>query len=392
MPAPRNLRRLCNLTLCALAAILCIAATASAASAATLPPEGIFESCPLDTQMTTCLQRLQVMHQGGMQVVVVPDSETTLASLATYAAAAHSLGMSVMWETSNQGWWQSAPTGVEMDGQYQAFAVGCGCTQNAQVLAYMIRWLAAQPGTYGYYAADDSMLSSGDANGVSAYVHTIKQIDPVHTVMIGAADASQAAQYQQMSDVIGTEIYPVTDSSLMPVAANQDMWSSVAQGALDAQSTANRAGKQSAFILQAFTWGDNLSDGQAIGTCTASDTQMSCYQKLRYPSQAEQLQLRNEMLLHAHPKLILWWSFQGTYGQAGNDTYSVYPTGTAAAARWAGLSAAVQAPAPGSAPRTARARLAQAPRATHHAVKHHRRHHHRRHHRRHRKHRARNAH
>jgi hypothetical protein len=72
-----------------------------------------------------------------------------------------------------------------------------------------------------------------------------------------------------------------------------------------------------------------------------------CYGKLNYPSAATQLQLRNEVLEHSNAKLILWYSFQQTYGQAGNDTYSIYPTGGAAANRWAGLTAAVKAPYPG---------------------------------------------
>jgi hypothetical protein len=146
--------------------------------------------------------------------------------------------------------------------------------------------------------------------------------------------------------VLGQEIYPVMTDSLMPVSANQDTWGPLGDLISQDQRSASNAGKQSAFILQAFTWGDNLQDGQATGVCTASDTRASCYAKLRYPSAAEQLQLRNEVLLHAHPKLILWWSFMGTYGQADSDTYSIYPTGSVAAARWAGLSAAIRAPYP----------------------------------------------
>lgn len=397
MPSPRliaRLRRTALAALIALAAVLALGATS--AGAASLPPEGIFEGCPLDTEMSTCLERLQAMRQGGMQVVVIPGYGASLASLSTYAAAAHALGMSVMWELSSPGWWQDPSTATSMDGQFAAYAAACGCVENGQLLAYVVHWLAAQPATYGYYAADDSMLSPGDQAGVAAYVNAIKQADPSHTVMIGAADGAQAGQYQGMADLIGTEIYPVTNASLMPVAANQDMWDSVAQTAIDAQSLANRDGKQSAFILQAFTWGDNVDDGQAIGVCSPSDTQLSCYDKLQYPSPSAQLQLRNETLLHAHPKLILWWSFPGTYGQAGSDTYSIYPTGATAAARWAGLSRAVQAPAPGATARRPRARLAVAAAASHrkkhHTRKHHRkrRKHHRKHHlRRHGRHRRR---
>ena len=59
---------------------------AGMAAAAPLPPEGIFEDCNLDTEMATCLQRLQVMHQGGLQVVVTPAFSASLDSLSTYAA------------------------------------------------------------------------------------------------------------------------------------------------------------------------------------------------------------------------------------------------------------------------------------------------------------------
>ena len=391
MPLVQNIRRLCLIGAFALASALSLSALGAgmAAAATTLPPEGVFENCPLDSAMATCVQRLETMHQGGLQVVVIPAWSGSPIAISAYTAMAHSLGMSVMFELSNPGWWQDAAGGTQMlTSNFSPYVAGCGCTNNGQLLAYVIRVLSSFPGTYGYYAADDSMLSPGDQAGVASYVSAIKQVDPSHTVMIGAADESQAGEYQRQSDEIGPEISPVTDSSLMPVASNQDMWGSVAQTAIDAQSAANNAGKQSAFILQAFTWGDNLADGQAIGGCTASDTQASCYQKLRYPSGAEQLQLRNQVLLHAHPKLILWWSFPGTFGNVGTDTYTVYPSGSVAASRWAGLEAAIKAPAPSAnVKRTApRARVASAVRHSTRHRKHHRRHHrkhHRRHHRKH---------
>lgn len=390
-----NLVRLRRVALAVLLASVCFGTLAvTSAAASSLPPEGIFETCSLDTAMPTCLQRLQVMHQGGFQIVVIPAWAGSVDSLSTYASAAHALGMSVMWELSSPAWWRDSTTSTSMDGQFGSYAAACGCTDNGDLLAYVVRWLAAQPATYGYYAADDSALGVGDQAGMSAYVAEIKQVDPVHTVMIGAADESQAGQYQGMTDVIGTEVYPVTDSSLMPVSANQDMWSSVAQAAIDAQSMANRYGKQSAFILQAFTWGDNIDDGQAIGVCSSSDSPLSCYQKLDYPTPSAQVELRNEMLLHAHPKVILWWSFPGTYGQAGDDTYSIYPTGATASARWSGLVSAVNSPAPATTSQAPKAYIAVASAASthkpHHRKHHKKRRHHKKHHRL-RKHRRRAA-
>ena len=204
-----------------------------------------------------------------------------------------------------------------MSGYYSAFATACGCTDNGQLLSYLAKWLGALGGTYGYYAADDGMLAQGDEQQLATYVQAIKAQDPNHMVMIGAADETETHDYQSVADVTGNDIYPVTNGSVD--------WSGVAQQASDDQHDANQAGKQSAFILQAFTWGDNLSDGQAIGACTASDTAASCYAKLDYPSPAQQLQMRNEILTHADPKLILWWSFPGTNGEVNGDTYSTYP-------------------------------------------------------------------
>jgi hypothetical protein len=149
----------------------------------------------------------------------------------------------------------------------------------------------------------------------------------------------------------------------------------VARSANSGQQIADQAGKQSAFILQAFTWGDNLPDGETAGVCSRTDTAQQCYDKLMYPTAADQLELRNDVLLNAHPKLILWWSFQGTYGQAENDTYSIYPTGAVAAQRWQGLAAAIQAPAPSPNGGIARAGHGQG----HHRRAHRHRHHQRRH-------------
>jgi hypothetical protein len=323
-----------------------VRARAHTAAVPTPPVEGIFENCPLDTAMALCTQRLAVMHAGGMQVVVANAWSGSLSSLAQYAASARALGMSVMWELSNPGWWQEPATSTDMAGYFPGFAAACGCNQNGPLLAYLVGWLGALPGTYGYYAADDSMLSAGDRAGVAAYVSQIKQRDPWHTVLIGSFGLGQAQQYETIADLVGDEIYPVTTDSLLPVSQHQASWESIARAAATAQAYASNAGKQSAFILQAFTWGDNIDDGNAVRVCSPGESNWACYAALRYPSGGEQLQLRNEILLHAHPKLILWWSFQGTYGQAGDDTYSIYPTGALAASRWAGLSAAVMAPMP----------------------------------------------
>ena len=318
-------------------------------TATTAPLEGIFENCSLDMAMGLCARRLAVMHAGGINVVVIPGWGSSLTSLMHYAATARELGMSVMWELSNPGWWQEPPTSTGMASHFPAFATGCGCNENGPLLSYLVGWLGALPGTYGYYAADDSMLSAGDRARVAAYISQIKQRDPSRTVLIGSFGLGQSEDYEGIADMIGTEIYPVTTTSLSPVDAHLRAWNSVAKTASRAQRDADGAHSQSAFILQAFTWGDDIDDGTAVGACSRGESNLACYHALRYPSPGTQLELRNEVLLHAHPKLILWWSFPGTYGQAGgddDDTYSIYPTGAQAGLRWAGLSAAIRASMP----------------------------------------------
>jgi hypothetical protein len=319
--------------------------SAPSALAADPPLEGIFESCSITTMPVTCLDRLNTIQEGGFKVVVVELPDTPLAA-ATYAAAANALGMKVMWETSDESWWSNRPDLTPVASTFGQWAAACGCTDTSALLSFIIGDLAQLPGTYGYYGADDSMIAPGDRAGVAAYVAAIKRADPTHPVMIGSADSSMTHAYEPVADMVAPELYPVTTDSLVPVSAHSDTWDAWAQEASDAQRAADVAHHQSAFILQAFTWGDNIDDGVAIGACSPSMDKYACNARLQYPSEQAQLELRNEVLLHAHPALILWWSFQGTDGQAGDDTYSIYPTGATAAARWTGLTAAINAPLP----------------------------------------------
>lgn len=358
---PTTLRRFSTLSVVAVlltAATLAITAfsSTSTASAAThhrktreaqsLPTEGIFDDCNLDTQLNTCEQRLQTIHQGGLQVVVMGAMNATLAGMSSYASYAQSIGIKVMWEISDPGFWQS-PSGTSEDGSFSSFSNACGCTENSQVLAFMIKWLGNLNATYGYYAADDSMIGNGQGSELTAYTHSIKAADPSHTVLV-SSNPQQGQSNESAGDMLANEIYPVTSSDLSPQSQHLADWQSVQQSVSEGQRAANSAGKSSAYILQAFTFGDNLDDGEAVGVCTPSMSPEQCYGKLNYPSAATQLQLRNEVLEHSSAKLILWYSFQQTYGQAGNDSYSIYPTGGTAANRWAGLSAAVKAPYPGN--------------------------------------------
>jgi len=308
-------------------------ATKKAHATGTLPAEGIFDGCQISASLTTCEQDLLAMHQAGLQVAVVPFQWDSLTDLSAYAAYAQSIGMSIMWEINDPGFWGGAWIGSSAAADYSAFSSACGCTETTAVLDYMVQWLGALPATYGYYAADDEVISLGERSSLTQYVSEIKALDPAAMVMIGSA-VSQGTSYASTGATLGTEIYPETSGNMLPVSKNLSTWDGILQSVTQDQRAANQYGTPSAFILQAFTFGDNLTDGEDVGVCNAGMSSAQCAGLLSYPSASTQLQLRNEVLEHAHPKLILWYTFSESYGQG---------------ARWSGLSNAVTAPYPATA-------------------------------------------
>lgn len=308
------------------------AVTRKAHIAAGVPAQGIFDSCDPGAELTTCEQDLQQMHEAGLQVAVVGFQGDSLDAISAYASYAQSIGMSVMWEINDPGFWGGAWMEADAATDWAPFSTACGCTDTNQVLSYMIHWLAALPATYGYYAADDWTLTRDQVDGLRQYVSEISAADPNHMVMVGEAEG-QGTTYYATGATIGNEIYPENTTSLMPYDKNLGTWESVQQSITQDQRAAADTGTASAFILQAFTFGDNLDDGEAVGVCTPSMSQAQCASLLQYPSASVQLELRNQVLANAHPKLILWYTFaEATQGN-----------------RWAGLSSVVSAPFPASA-------------------------------------------
>lgn len=309
------------------------------------PLEGIFDGCDLGSELSICEQRLAVIAHGGLKVVVIGVGQSSVADLAAYAGYAQSLGMRVMWELNDPGYWGGVWNGSSAAADNPQFAAACGCSDTTGVFDAMITSLASLPATYGYYAADDESIEPGQSVALRAYVSEIKALAPGQMVMIGD-NIAQGQANASAGAVMGNQIYPEMTSNIANMDGNLAAWDMVRGQISQAQQTATRDGQDSAFLLQAFTFGDNLDDGEAVGACTPQMSQQQCYSRLRYPSEQVQLELRNEVLERTRAKLILWYSFQGTYGQAGDDSYSIYPTGAVAQARWAGLVQAVNAPLP----------------------------------------------
>ncbi|HEX3801310.1 MAG TPA: hypothetical protein VHV75_00575 [Solirubrobacteraceae bacterium] len=305
-------------------------ATKKAHDAGTLPAEGMFDSCNIGSTLNACEQDLQKMHQAGLQVAVVGMQWYSQSQLSAYTNYAQGLGMSVMWEINDPGFWGGQWNGSSASNDFPQFSAACGCTDAKQVLNYMVQWLGALPATYGFYAADDELLTPGERGGLTQYVDEIKADAPGQMVMVGSSQ-SQGTTYASTGATIGNQIYPETTDALMPYGSNLAAWDSVQQSVTQDQHAATTHGTQSAFILQAFSFGDSLIDGEDVGVCTASMSQAHCASLLHYPSASTQLELRNEVLEHSQPKLILWYTYGQTYGQGD---------------RWSGLTSAVRSPYP----------------------------------------------
>jgi hypothetical protein len=284
---------------------------------ATLPPEGMFDSCSLTSNLTTCEQDLQVMSQAGLKVVVNGISGVSEQNLQSYAAYAQSLGMSVMWQLNDPGFWGGTWIGSSAANDYPEFSTACGCTDTAGVLNSIISFLCSQPGTYGYYAADDESIAPGATPGLTTYVNEIKSDDPNHMVMIGSS-ASQGQTNASTGAAIGNEIYPETTSNIANEGNNLAAWAGVQQQVTQAQTASTKNHEAAAFILQAFSFGDNLSDGEAVGVCTPIMSQGQCAGLLLYPSELVQQELRNQVLEHSHASLILWFNFDETFEGSGH--------------------------------------------------------------------------
>jgi hypothetical protein len=333
-----------------------------------LPAQGMFDNCDLSSALTTCEQDLAQMQQSGLQVVVMSAQWDTMDEISSYAAYAQSIGMSVMWELDDPGYWGGAWIGSSAAADWSSFSSSCGCTGTSQILDYMIQWLSALPATYGYYAADDSTLEPGQAAGLKQYVDEIKSVDPSHMVMVGSSQG-QGTTYYSSGATIGNEIYPETTTSLMPYNRNLAIWQTAQQSIVQDQRAATQEGASSAFILQAFSFGDNLSDGEAVGACTAAMSATQCSDRLQFPSASVQLELRNLALENAHPKLILWFTYsQASQGSHWADLTSVVKAQYPISASAARAESARKTAARKTAARKAAARKAAARRSSGHTL------------------------
>lgn len=323
------------------------------AGSPTAPLNGTFESCSPDRPV--CVERLAVARDMGFGLVINgaglqagPDAARQ------YAEAAQQLGLRVAWPLSNEGWWVNYdPAAHNLLSDYQGWADGCArdlvdrgsltpgneC-DNEQLLQFIVTTLAQLPSTWGWYAADDLQLRQADTVGpVEAWTRRLKALAPDQKSVISVWNTM--GLYRGAADFVAQESYP------FGVPQQGVFWPDIAALARDTQRLTR--GSPSAFILQGFSWGDNMWDAEAVGGCAPTQAPQDCLPRFRYPTAAEQLHQRQTILLNSRPGLLLWYGLWGTLGppdpRPADPSYSD-PTPAEASSRMRSLSAAVLAPPP----------------------------------------------
>jgi len=328
--------------LCAALAACALATTTAAVAASDtlpIPKQGLYEWCDPSQSADGCASRLNRIGQAGFRVVnngYVFHSNPTEQVLRAYAQHAAAAGVQVLWPFPT-AFSTADPNGNSLLKGYSGLAKSCGCSTNQGFVAYVIGVLRSLPNTYGYYLADEPAQSTYAQQ--ASWVSRVKALDPDHPRIIvgcGICSGGPDANVAWMSDLdimLGSDAYPVTDG---PPAPGYSYWS-VQQNAGSLDRIATAAGRQQVMVLQSWSWGDSVSDAQAIGVDPA---------RTRYPNRDEIEAQRNAAIQNSHPDLILWFTLTQVIGWEPGQGNSNWTNPTDTSTRWANLIGGAFAPPP----------------------------------------------
>ncbi|HWH44927.1 MAG TPA: hypothetical protein VNT32_09365 [Thermoleophilaceae bacterium] len=284
-------------------------ASAPGASAA-LPPQGLYESCAPRGGSDLCPSRLRKIASGGFTRVLNYGAwGGDLRGLEEYIAEAERLGIQLIWPLNHPDW----RNGGDLIRRYPGLAADCGCSDRTGFIQFVTSVVRHRGATWGWYIGDEVPLDQVEA--VRALSALIRGLDPAHPQLYIAHENSgtrgrNLEPFAGLADLVGADFYPVGMGDTVEV---------VGELSASVQSLASRNGRQSAFVLQSFSWA-------AYPQFTMPDP--------RWPTRDEMQRMRDLALQHAQPGLILWYSMQDL--ERADDP----------ALRWSNLVSAAFAPEP----------------------------------------------
>jgi hypothetical protein len=274
------------LLLAGCAAVLTIGLVVAPGSdaAPALPEQGVYEYCPPARDESACLARLRQISRGGFSAVLNYRQLTAdRSALLRYARAAERQGVEIIWPLKDAIWWR---LGGDPAAAYPRLAAACGCNGRGAFLRWFVDLVRDLPATWGYYVGDET--PPGHAAAVSELGRSVRRLDPSHPrlfVAQGYHPGRDLAPFAFAADLLGVDWYPVGFD--LPI-------STVSTVTARAARIARAASRQSAVVLQSFSW----SQYPEVGAPAP-----------RWPRRDELRLMRDLAVRAARPALVLWYSY-----------------------------------------------------------------------------------
>jgi hypothetical protein len=306
----------------------CFAAVAGEGARGTipaLPPQGIFNSCEIDTALTSmCEQEDAAIANDGFQweinYIGIAANKTGPGSLQAWFTYDASIGLGqVIAVKAAINDKRDVLTGDSLKtGFNDNLANGCGATNNAQIISCIYSVASSVPGfKWKWYIYDEpgcpnqaigycqGTLAGGNYNNVAALAQYIESIDPSHQV-IGAqvGDSGSQKVIDDLYSWLATPRTPVTGFDFYPIP--QGRFGAIATigsiaGTLAKTIKAHYPSERAFFVGQAFSWyQEKGKDCTSITVCP-------------YPTTAQLREMRDQALYYGRhagvPMSMIFWYY-----------------------------------------------------------------------------------
>jgi hypothetical protein len=326
-----------------------------------LPPQGLYNSCEIDTALSMCETRDEQMASGGFTLEInyigLMAHKTGANSLATWLTYDASIGLRQVLNVKNAIKDADPLNGTLLVTSYATLATDCGASNNAQLISCVASVAGTSPAFYGWYIYDEpgcpdqhtgycrGSLAGGNYANIATLAAYIASVDPLHPI-IGintpggvppcSGGWSSSCGPTQISDLyswLTNSTTPYTGYDYYPIGFPGQSIADIGTigTLLQNEIGATYPPEQVAFVAQAFSWYQESDSGCTIATCP-------------YPTKAQLLQMRNQALYYAN--------------RAGNPLYALFYyeyadtvclhnySGCDATANWDNLVSAAFAPFP----------------------------------------------
>jgi hypothetical protein len=347
---------------------------AESTTAPSVPPMGVYNSCEIDTALTTmCEQEDLAMTQTGfsweINYIGLLANATGSESLQAWFTYDESIGMSQVIDVGNAVF---DPVNV-LTGDYlitdydNSLANTCPAMNNEQIISCIYSIASSVPGfnwkwyvydepdcpnqSIGYCVGNWAKDAPADYTNLQTLVNYINSIDPNHQIIgtnvgdwSGSGKSGEQAVINELYSWLavspigasGFDNYPIPQGTGTPPAFGETDRIGTIAGDIANTIAVNYPSQNEYYVGQAFSWYQENGNGcTSIALCP-------------YPTKTQMTNMRNQALYYANaagnPLSMVFWYYWPDISCL--NTY----TGCSASANEASVKAAVAAPFPATAP------------------------------------------